>query len=534
MADVGSLGSSLVGGVFDATGAATQAAIQGAVSTGVSQSISGYNETVRQGIGTALASGANGLLDSIGIKTANIPIVGGILQNVAQSGITAAATVFAHIIDGNLTLNNLPLFGDYATNSILSGDSGNIGSIAGGLNTLTDTVTGFVSYALNNANLPDIVAAPILNMLSSTGLSGAVGGVFHSTGANTVSTSSYAAALDTNVTHYVPKFKFLYIVEIRFVQNEYNDINNDFTFLIKHFERPKITIEHDEVNFYGYRSMVPKRTVYQPINLDMHDDIKNLSMNFLVSYLRRVSPIFNQTSSALYEKNSMNFSNPTSSYGLNTHNDNVSIIEHIKVYHLFNFNASMDVYTFFNPKILEVTLDDLDMSSGTEGNMISLNIAYDGVTIDNGIKAKVPESKLKLLELKANETGQDLGIPTARRANTNRKHANDLNVVISGSKSGGTTLNPLNTIKSVAKNNIFENAVNLAKSSPLFNQPLMSPLIDKATNMNYDLSFLSQKVPTALDPLSSGIGQTSPFNPDVFSPGAVNLANNMLSDLKFR
>ena len=408
---ISSLGASALGGVFDATGAATQAAIQGAVNTGVTQTIQEYNATVRQGLGTVLSDGANSLLNKIGMKTENIPVVGGILQNIAQSGITSASTVFANVIDGTLTLENLPFFGDYNANSILSNDPGETGNIASGINGLHDTLSSYFGSGFG-----DLVSDSVRSALG-------VGGGSSSSayaGSSIVSKSSFAASLANN---FQPKFKFLYIVEIVFksgfgvnTKTECGEMDQSFTMLIKHFERPKLTIEHDEVNYYSFRTMVPKRTVYQPINIDIHDDIQSLAMNFLVSYLRRISPIFNETDSNNYDKNSMNFKKLTSSYALQTKQNNINIIDNIKVHHLYDVNRTMDTYIFHNPKILEVTLGDWDMSEGTEGSSISLNIAYDGLEIRSGIKSRIPDSRLGLIDLKQRCAPESKSSPTSSAA----------------------------------------------------------------------------------------------------------------------
>lgn len=372
-------------GIFDALSQATQSAVQDSVNTGLTDSISLYNETIRQGLGTGLQEGANDLLNKIGVNTSNIPILGPIMQNMAQSGISAATQVFQHVIDGNLTLNNLGGFSDYLTNTLLGNDPGNTGSIASNINVLHDFLGGTLESTLGNTlTSTNFVSPDVLNKLQSTGLfpSSFKGNTASPTGGGLNDNTSFA--MDMFSFH--PKYKFLYIVKIIFSE-EYSKINDSFTFLIKHFERPKITIEHDEVNFYNFRSMVPKRTVYQPLTFDIHDDIKNNAMQFFVGYLRRVSPIFNHSNSGLYEKNGMDFANSTGSYGLSTQKSAKSVIKEISIYHVYDYGETMDVHTFFNPKVLEFTLDELDMSVGDSGNAISVNFAYDGLFIDTGVKA---------------------------------------------------------------------------------------------------------------------------------------------------
>lgn len=453
-----SLSSSLLSGIFDATGAATQAGLQNAVYIGLFQFISGYNQYVRTGLGMLLSDGVNDILEKIGCNLQNIPYIGGILENIVQSGLTSAATVFQHVLDGSLTLDNLPGFGDYNVNSILSNALGINGSIAGGVNGLTDIATALANH-------------------DAGALGKLLGGNSNAASGSSIRSNTSYAAVMANL--YPPKFKFLYIVTIQF-KNEYKDINNSFTFLIKQFERPKITIEHDEVNFYSFRSMVPKRVVYQPFNIEIHDDIKSETMKFFVGYLRKISPLFNQKSADAYELNGMDYTNASSSYGLHTQNDNFNVIDNITVYHLYDYNAAMDVYRFHNPKILEATLGDLDMSAGTDGSSINLSLAYDGLDMNVGVKAKIPGQKLGLLDLMANKHPVNLGTADSNGAPINGKSLT--NITYMGAPPpdqpgnlGPKTLNNTGELQSV---NGFQDALAAAAvNSPAAN----SAWIDEAT-----------------------------------------------------
>ena len=428
------LGLSFLSGIFNATGAATQAGIQGVVNTGVSQTIGTFNEAIHLGLGMALSQGTNALLQNIGINVQNIPYVGGILYNIAQSGVNSAATVFQHVIDGNLTLGNLPFFGNYNVNSILSNDPGIIGSIAGNMNGLTNTLTSFLNGDITNIGSTNYVSNAVKDALGSTLGFESLGIDFDTpsstnpvAGSSILSNKTYASVM---ADRYPPKFKFLYIVTIQFV-NEYRGINNSFTFLVKQFERPKVTIEHDEINFYSFRSMVPKKTVYQPFNIEIHDDIQSEAMKFIVGYLRKVSPLFNQPgiNANSYELNGMDYTNASSSYGLQTQQDNYNVIDNITVYHLYNYNATMDVYTFHKPKILEVTLGEWDMSAGTDGSSITLNMAYDALEMQTAVKAKIPGQKLKLLDLMANRHPKSLSTADSNGAPINGHSITDLTYI---------------------------------------------------------------------------------------------------------
>jgi hypothetical protein len=137
-------------------------------------------------------------------------------------------------------------------------------------------------------------------------------------------------------------------------------------------------------------------------------------MNFFVGYLRRISPLFNTTSSTDFEANGMNFERSSGSYGLHsTSSEDIVLIKSIEVFHMYNNFSHMDKYTYHRPKITNFTLDGLDMEDGTTGNQITLEFAYDGLNID---VAQTAEGVSKTFEeaiyghsFGTNKTGADRG-----------------------------------------------------------------------------------------------------------------------------
>jgi hypothetical protein len=182
-------------------------------------------------------------------------------------------------------------------------------------------------------------------------------------------------------------------------------MTDDFSLLIHKFDRPEITVEHDEINLYNFKTFVPKSIKYGQVNLEFHDDQTNHSLNFLTSYIRRVSPLFNQKTGTNLEINGLNFENASSSYGLHTKgmepsSDNVNLINNVTVYHLYNYCNTMDVHTFNNPKIEKASMNELNMAEGSVGSSISLTLNYDNYYLDTGLAAKIPDG-MNISELKA-------------------------------------------------------------------------------------------------------------------------------------
>jgi hypothetical protein len=388
--------------------------LDGMVLNGLSQSISAYNNSNSPVNNPLINQGGSYVLNSIGINTNRLGMMGGGTSGIANIGMQAATQIAQSILTGNLNLQNLNMFSNFSTNSLLSSTSGIIGSIAGNFNMLSDLLGSSVSNSIMGGQFGNqFLTNDAFNALSNLGilnvpmignvLGSALGSIF---GGNQqqgmFGTISSPASFAMQTEAFIPKFKYLYAVTITF--NESNGgtaskgVNSSFTFLIKKFDRPKISIDHEEVNFYNFRSMVPKKTVYKPITLEIHDDIKSNTMNFLVGYLRRVSPLFNQSNPGAFELNGMNFSSSTSSYGLHSPSGNdVCIISKIELVHLYDYGRHKDVYVFHRPKITEFNMDELDMELGNINCQVSIEFTYDALNMKIGEKADGIQGSLEAL-----------------------------------------------------------------------------------------------------------------------------------------
>jgi len=214
-----------------------------------------------------------------------------------------------------------------------------------------------------------------------------------------------ASPYATDLISYAPKFQFLFIVQIEFNEG-YTDLGTlETAFVVKHSNRPTINFEYEDINMYNFWTKVPKKSVYEPITMRFYDDNWNQAMTFYNSYLKAMSPIANMDfpqsmeNTGVYERQSMAFSNinqsetwpgptPThsyaSSYGPTNIDDQKDIIKRITLFHVYREGRLMNVYRFFNPRILNLTLDDLDMTQTGEGNEVSFQFSYDGLNILTG------------------------------------------------------------------------------------------------------------------------------------------------------
>lgn len=209
-----------------------------------------------------------------------------------------------------------------------------------------------------------------------------------------------ASAYATDLISWAPKYKFLFVVQFEFTapyREKLGDIQA--AFVVKNSTRPNINFEYDEVNMYNYWTRIPKRTIYEPMTMRFYDDNKNQAMSLYNAYLQAMSPIsslpFDQMTEdarGILEAGSMDFSQLNqnqswpghtyaASYGPTAGIDTMNIFKRITLFHVYNAGRLMNVYKFYNPKILTMELDDLDMAENGNGNEVSFQFAYDSVNI---------------------------------------------------------------------------------------------------------------------------------------------------------
>lgn len=198
----------------------------------------------------------------------------------------------------------------------------------------------------------------------------------------------------TDLVRRQPKFKFLFVVEFKinselFGKESIDSV--DIAFVVHNSTRPTIEFDYEELNMYNLRTRVPKRTSFGPMTMRFYDDDYNQAFDFYTQYLKFMSPIANldpETTPLIEEISIGNpqystygkFTGSSSSLGALAGETAKTILNEIRLYHLFNWGQNVNIYRFYNPRITSMQLDDLSMaeSGPTE---VSLEFSYDGVNI---------------------------------------------------------------------------------------------------------------------------------------------------------
>lgn len=225
--------------------------------------------------------------------------------------------------------------------------------------------------------------------------------------------SSYAAALSGG-SSYRPKMKFLFKVEFVFTPEAANAFpevlggasSNDFTFLVKAVDRPKIDFEYeDDVNMYNFRTKVLKKVRHRELTITFLDDTGNRVINFFRAIMMIQSPITRRqmlregstvapspytsfgASGMSFVKNPANFNTMDNAMRGVLESDIGNIIQTIRVKQMYMdsgadlSHASREIiYDFVNARIVSFDLDDLshDLS---EASIVTMQFDYDWMEI---------------------------------------------------------------------------------------------------------------------------------------------------------
>jgi hypothetical protein len=234
--------------------------------------------------------------------------------------------------------------------------------------------------------------------------------------------TSYAAAL-AGATSYRPKLKFLFKVE--FVFNEEakkafpaifgSATANDFTFMIKSVDRPKVDFDwEDDVNMYNFRTKVLKKIHHRELTMTLMDDTGNRVFNFFRALMMLYQPITRRqltrdgstappTPSSAQYGSGMAFSGLSNSSMDTAHRAAIqsafgNAIDCIRVKQIFvdpsqklNNAVREVIFDFLNARMVSFDFDDLTHET-SDVSLLTLQFDYDWMEmVDVGALAKVDQ-----------------------------------------------------------------------------------------------------------------------------------------------
>ncbi len=223
-----------------------------------------------------------------------------------------------------------------------------------------------------------------------------------------------------------PKLKFNFTISIKFREpirvggsSSESFMDDELTFVLKQASRPNPTVVYQDVNFYNFRTKVATRVDFGSMQVTLYDDVENYGHDMFEAYLKNISPIANIRKEQVNTAFDVNNINGPKNMQFNlqgtiagdtdrvfagtgslgpmpiTPGSENGIIEHICIRHWFWSESQRREtltsiipqiqyieYQFLNPKVINMTLDEMDMSQ-SEASTIMFNFTYDSVFIDS-------------------------------------------------------------------------------------------------------------------------------------------------------
>lgn len=198
---------------------------------------------------------------------------------------------------------------------------------------------------------------------------------------------------------YQPKYQFMFKVIFdlypeyqEFFQNQHS---NNFQYVIKTIQRPRLVYNYEEVNLYNYRTKILKTTSYEPLTISMIDDFNNTLHYFIQKFQQAYSPIANfnpvkNAGSNILRDKGFDFGSKLNSAGRQHLKDELATEENfsptplrsIQIFHFTEFGNVTNKFIFTNPRINSINFDELTYAGG-EGNYIELTFDFDAVYIED-------------------------------------------------------------------------------------------------------------------------------------------------------
>jgi hypothetical protein len=140
--------------------------------------------------------------------------------------------------------------------------------------------------------------------------------------------------------------------------------------------------------------------------MSFYDDSANQMMNFYANVIRLQSPLTNVTVNTPleigqydYDFEGADYSEPGNPSRISPNVYGVSfgplgvpgtgtplrLIKTIELFHVYRFGRTFNQYTFINPRINTIELDELSMEAGVDNSLMKMAFDYDTFRLDIGV-----------------------------------------------------------------------------------------------------------------------------------------------------
>lgn len=376
---------SFVSKKLEGLGPAVMKKTEGIVQDSLNSAITYFNSQTGRKTEQTLQKVTERLFRSAGLGKNPNSLGNRIAAKALNTGINAGKDLARDIVNKNLRLDNLK---EFSLRKVLSGESGLTDQL-GGIFGIKPSRTGKAGEIANNVKSFSALVGANEKGLSEASASQRAGITSEDPNGDR---ESYAQLL----AKWHPKLPFLFIVQFEFNSAfkglaQQNTV--EFAVMVNKCDRPGYQINHDEVNMYNFKTHVPKSVTFPPIKMQFLDDVTSATMNFLIGYMRLISPITGLStddSRNRLEQGSFDYAQQSlsSSYFFsdNESSTSISILKNINIYHVTNGGKNMDKYTLIRPRIQEINFSDLTMET-TSASVADLTINFDSVYTEPGLPA---------------------------------------------------------------------------------------------------------------------------------------------------
>lgn len=241
-----------------------------------------------------------------------------------------------------------------------------------------------------------------------------------------------------------PKLKFMFYVDFafkpEFAELSTSEWGKNMAFMAKAVDRPKASIEYEDINQYNFKTRVIKNVKNEEVSVTFYDDSSNYVVDFFRFVLALLHPVTRRSGSygselstgALFmtESHGMIFSGDTSNTVDYSHRgtidtDNGQIFQTIKVTQTFmvptgDGSARQMSYLYVNPMISSIEMNELSSEDTSNTGEITIKFTYDAVIIPNGEELQNPRNPMPDAgSIKSDfETGETSGTPKNRQGVT--------------------------------------------------------------------------------------------------------------------
>lgn len=185
---------------------------------------------------------------------------------------------------------------------------------------------------------------------------------------------------DLNNHH--PKFKFLFKVKFEGFSPADNPTSN-FYYYVHRIDKPKIRLQHTDVNYYNFRTRVLTHTSFDPLTITFLDEIGNTVNEFFVAYMKNKSGQANGNWGINQGHGQASSSFPYDSpkngrIGQTPANKGYADGKQIIVEQIFANGTTGNRFFFINPRIESFDFDELNMDDNA-GSSLTCTFSYDAL-----------------------------------------------------------------------------------------------------------------------------------------------------------